>query len=482
MISFRPSARFDKPATIIIIEEGQWKAGKFFFRNPKIQDAIKGVAAAGQFSAENGEIFPLVLNKKVLLLVGVGKKDKTSLTALRTTVRRAFLSSFLKKIKDIEVVPHDDAESVVNAVIEGYAIGTYSWRKYFSTAKDDKTARNKNVVLAVARKAAYDETLKICEGVNLTRNLVNDNADVVHSQYLESVIRGLVKGKKNVKVEILNRREMKAKGLNLHLAVNQGSNKEPKLIIVKYHGASYSGNYTAVIGKGVTFDTGGINLKPSGHVETMRYDMSGAAAVIGALKTVLDLKLKKNVIFAVGIAENAIDANAYKPGDVFKGYSGKTVEIGNTDAEGRLVLADAIAYVVKNYKPSRLIDLATLTGACVVALGFDYSGLVSNDDDFCRVMIHSSNATDDRAWRLPSYPEIKDYVKSTIADIKNTSNIKGGGTITAAEFLRQFTNDTPWVHLDIAGVAFVEGKERAYFGHGGTGYGVRLLTHYLQHN
>ena len=482
MISFRPRARFDKSAAILLIEDGQWKARKFYFRNPKIQEIIKGVAGAGQFSAENGEIFPLVLNKKLLLLVGVGKKDKMSLTALRTTVRRTFLSSYLKKIKDVEVVPHDEAESVVKAVIEGYAIGTYTWRKYFSPPKDDQTVTNKNVTVAVARKYAYAETIKICEGVTLTRDLVNDNADVVHSRYLESVIRGLVKGKKNTKVEILNRREMKAKGLNLHLAVNQGSNKEPKLIIVKYHGAAYSGNYTAVIGKGVTFDTGGINLKPSGHIEAMRYDMSGAAAVIGALKTTLDLKLKKNVIFAVGIAENAIDANAYKPGDVFKSYSGKTVEIGNTDAEGRLVLADAISYVVKNYKPSRLIDLATLTGACVVALGFDYSGLVTNSDEFCRAMIHSSNETDDRAWRLPSYPELKEYVKSTIADIKNTSTIKGGGTITAAEFLRQFTNDTPWGHLDIAGVAFVEGKERMYFGHGGTGYGVRLLTHFLQHN
>ena len=188
------------------------------------------------------------------------------------------------------------------------------------------------------------------------------------------------------------------------------------------------------------------------------------------------------MLFVCAIAENLIDARSYKPGDVFKGYSGKTVEINNTDAEGRLVLADAISYVVKNYKPARLIDIATLTGACVVALGHDYTGLMTTDDNLSRALVHASNATDDRIWRLPIYPELKDHVKSSIADIKNTGLKGAAGAISAAEFLRQFTSDTPWAHLDIAGTSYVEGGSRWYYSFGATGAGVRLLTNYLQNN
>jgi leucyl aminopeptidase len=201
------------------------------------------------------------------------------------------------------------------------------------------------------------------------------------------------------------------------------------------------------------------------------------------LKNAIDLNLKKNILFVVGLAENAISSRAYKPGDVIRGYAGKTVEVGNTDAEGRLVLADAIAYVVKNYKPARIVDIATLTGACIVALGNDYTGLVTNDDKFSRQLVRSSNETDDRVWRLPMYPELKDAMKSRIADISNISSTRGaGGTITAAEFLHQFTEGTTWAHLDIAGTAFSDGPGRMYFGYGATGSGVRLMTHYFQHH
>ena len=298
---------------------------------------------------------------------------------------------------------------------------------------------------------------------------MNDNDDTVTSDHIEKKIRQLIKGKKNISIEILNKKEMKAKKLGLHLAVNQGSNKEPKLIIVKYNGAAKSGDYTAFIGKGVTFDTGGINLKPSGHIETMRMDMSGAAAVIGTLKNTIALKLKKNVLFVCAVAENAIGSLAFKPGDVIRGYSGKTVEIGNTDAEGRLVLSDAIAYVVKNYKHARRIDIATLTGTCVVALGHYYMRFITNVDKFSRRLVRSSNDTDDRVWRLPIYPELKKSVSSKIADIRNLGYPKGAaGTVTAAEFLHQFTEGTTWAHLDIAGTAVDDGQGRLYFGHGAT--------------
>ena len=431
---------------------------------------------------EKGEVFPVVEGKTLVLFLGLGKADKLSLTELRIQVRKVLLSSFLKKIKNIQLTPHTKDSAAIKAIIEGVLIGSYTWDKYKSKPKDDKTIKEKNVTIITDSKKDYTDTVTICEGVNLTRNLVNDNADFVTSDYLEKTVKGLIKGHKNVSTEILNEKQLKAKGLHLHLAVNQGSNKEPRLIIVRYQGGKKDEKYTAIVGKGMTFDTGGLNLKPTNHIETMKIDMSGAGAVCGILKNVLKLGVKKNLLFVLGIAENSIGSNAYKPGDVITGYAGKSVEIGNTDAEGRLVLADALSYLVKNYKPAEIIDMATLTGACVVALGFDYSGLFSNNDQLAKNLLECAEQTDDRAWRLPIYAEIKEYIKSPIADLKNTSTIRGGGASTAAEFLHQFVGDTAWAHLDIAGSAYVEGSGRFYYGHGATGAGVRLLTNYLLQN
>ena len=484
MITFRPSIQFDKPVTVILVDKDQIKSKKFSFTNKVLKDQIAALAQSDQFSGEDGQIFPLLLSNTIALLVGIGDPKELSLTALCVTVRKALLSSSINKVKELEIIlPKDD--KTVKAVIEAVLIGAYSWKKYRTKTKEDKSIdiTDKKVFIAAEKKKIYQDAIKVCEGVNLTRDLVNDNADTVTSDHIEKVIRSLVAGKKNISLEILNKKEMKAKKLGLHLAVNQGSKKEPKLIIVKYNGSSKKGDYTAFIGKGITFDTGGLNIKPSGHMETMRMDMGGTAAVIGTLKNTIALNLKKNVLFVCALAENAIGSGSYKPGDVIRGYSGKTVEVANTDAEGRLVLADAIAYVVKNYKPARIIDIATLTGACVVALGNDYTGLMTTDDQFSRALVRSSNETDDRAWRLPIYPELKEAVKSKIADIRNLGYPKGAaGTITAAEFLHQFTDGTTWAHLDIAGTAFDEGQGRMYFGPGATGAGVRLVTHYLENN
>lgn len=481
MFQFYSTAKFDKEAAIILIDKEQLNHRKINVGDPKLKAEIDALVKSDKFNGDNEEIFPLVFKKGVVLLVGVGKKEDLSLTAFRITLRKALLSSFLKKVKTLEIVPHEATEKNVNAVIESVCLGTYKWKKYLTPEKNDHTADTKNIWIVSSAQKSYAEAIKICEGVNFARDLINDNADVVTSNFIENAIKNIVKGQKNISLEILNKKELKARGLNLHLAVNQGSPNEPKLIIAKYQSGTKSDNFIALIGKGITFDTGGLNLKPTGYIETMRTDMSGCAAVIGTLKNAIALGLKKNIIFAVGVAENVIGSGAYKPGDVIRGYSGKTVEIGNTDAEGRLVLADAMAYVVKNYKPKQIIDIATLTGACVVALGHDYSGLMSNDDALAEKLLRSAAETDDRIWRLPIYPEIKEHVKSKIADIKNTGLAKGAaGACTAGEFLRQFAGDTKWGHLDIAGTAFVDGSERMYFGYGATGAGVRLLTDFLR--
>ena len=463
MISFRPKALNDKEVTVVFLTSSQTHTN---FKK----------------ELDKGEVYPVLDGAKTFIFVGLGKIEKLSLTDLRIQVRKAFLSSYLQKAKSVEIIPHSKDDTAIIAIIEGVAIGSYVWDKYKSKDKNDKSIKDKEITIAVESKESFTNAVTICRGVSLTRNLVNDNADTITSEYLEKTVQDLIKGSKNISLEILNRKELKAKGLNFHLAVNQASNKEPKLIIIRYAGGKKTEGYTAIIGKGLTFDTGGLNLKPSGGIETMKIDMSGAAAVCGLLKNVLALGVQKNLLFVLGIAENSIGSAAYKPGDVITGYAGKSVEIGNTDAEGRLVLADAFAYVVKNYKPAKMIDLATLTGACVVALGFDYTGLFSNCDELARQLIDSANKTDDRAWRLPIYPELKEHIKSPIADLKNTSNIKGGGASTAAEFLHQFTEGTTWAHLDIAGSAYTEGAGRMYFGYGATGSGVRLLTHYLLNN
>ncbi len=483
MLSFQKKPSFKKSASLILLAPSQLKSRRFVFSNKPLAKEIQRIHEKQQFAAERDQLFPLLFNGGLVLLAGVGEVKDNPLTALRITVRKALLSSYLSKIKEVELVPHSDHEEVISAIIEGVLIGTYAWKKYVSKDPKSQAVDKKAVVLIASPKSVYDEKVKICEGVNFSRDLINDNADTATSEFIEKKIREVIRGQKKVSLEVLNQRELKAKGLNLILAVNQGSPKAPKLIIVRYRGGAPTQRYIAVVGKGITFDTGGLNLKPTGSIETMRADMSGTAATAGILKNVLALKLRKNILFAFAIAENAIGSNAYKPGDVFRSYLGKTVEINNTDAEGRLVLADAIAYVVKNYKPARLIDLATLTGACVVALGHDYSGIMTNDVELSKQLIRSSNETDDRAWRLPLYPEIKDSVSSLIADIRNTGFPKGAaGASTGAEFLRQFTQDTPWAHLDIAGTAYVDGPGRWYFGQGATGAGVRLVTDFLKNS
>ncbi|MDP8211813.1 MAG: leucyl aminopeptidase [Candidatus Zapsychrus exili] len=467
-IKFTNSPKFDKRAAILLVDKTK---------------KVSKVAASlipKTFTADEGEIFPVVKNNTTILLVGIGAKKELSLTSLRILVKKALLSPYLSKVEDIEVISSLENDTHVEAIIEAVLIGTYVWRKYKTKQEEDKSVYNKNIFIAVKKKKPFEDRIKICEGVNFARDLVNDNADTVTASYVEETIKNITKDSKNITLEILGKKELKVAGLNLHLAVNQGSNKDPKLIVIKYAGGTKKDKYQAIIGKGVTYDTGGLNLKPTGYMESMRQDMGGTAAVVGTLKNTIALNLKKNILFVCGLAENTIGPDAYKPGDVIKSYSGKTVEVANTDAEGRLVLADAISYINKNYSPSKIIDIATLTGAVSVALANDYTGLVSTDDVLANKLLRSAHKTDDRAWRLPNYKELADSVKSQIADIKNTGYPKGtGGTITAAEFLRQFAHPTKWAHLDIAGAAFVESGERMYFGYGATGAGVRLLTDYL---
>ena len=298
------------------------------------------------------------------------------------------------------------------------------------------------------------------------------------TEFFCTLAEELAKKESALKVKVYREKELEELGLGLLLAVGRGAEVPPRLIIIEYRGDPSSNDVTALVGKGMTYDTGGLNIKATGSMETMRSDMSGAAAVFGTMQAAAAMKLKKNLIGVVATAENSVDARSYKPGDIYKGYKGLTVEIANTDAEGRLILADALSFVEKNYEPTRIIDLATLTGAIVIALGNQAIGLFSNDDELAASLTRAGEHTYERLWRMPLFSEFKEQIKSQYADIKNSGG-REGGSITAALFLQKFVEKTPWAHLDIAGRA-VTAKPEGYCPSWATGAGVRLLIRYLQ--
>ncbi|MGI6456436.1 MAG: leucyl aminopeptidase family protein [bacterium] len=444
-----------------------------------VQEAI----TAEMFRGKADEILPLVKGKKVCVLVGVGESiPSVSSRKIGSLTKKALQTKPLSAKAPVAVMPAVDDEFFLRSLINGAKLGLYKWDKYKTTQENEEEEEEFRILIQTRHHDFVQRQSVICDGVNFARDLGNENAQIMTTEHLTEVVLELVSGNPRCSVEVLGRKELEAKGFGLHLAVCQGSEQEPRLVIVTYNGGQEKDPYTALIGKGMTFDSGGLNLKPTGSIETMRMDMCGAAAVIGTLHNAIHLNLACNAYFVCGFAENAIGPKSYKPGDVFVSYSGKTVEIGNTDAEGRLVLGDANSYIAKNYKPDSIINIATLTGAVIIALGYEYTGLMASHDDLAEKLLQAAEITDDRAWRMPIYEELKEHVKSQIADIKNTGQPRTAGTISAGEFLRQFaqceSTEQKWAHLDIAGTAKPQ-NEVGYFSTLSTGAGVRLLTEFL---
>jgi leucyl aminopeptidase len=317
----------------------------------------------------------------------------------------------------------------------------------------------------------------VCGGTLLAREWVsmpaNDKRPAQFVQALTQRARA-----ENLDVTVLDQKALQQEQFGALLAVGGGSDSKPALVLIDYNpkGARRS---LALVGKGVTFDAGGLNLKPTGSIEEMKVDMAGAAAVAATMIVLARLKPKLRVVAALPVVENMISGSAYRPGDVVTSYAGKTVEIGNTDAEGRLILIDAMAYVLKKYQPDTLIDLATLTGACVVALGEGIAGVFSRDDDLAEAIVRAGRATHERCWKMPLPDDYKDLLKSDIADLRSVGTTRWGGAIAAALFLSEFVGDTRWAHIDIAGPVYRK-KEDAYCGAGGTGFGVRLLWELIE--
>jgi leucyl aminopeptidase len=427
------------------------------------------------------------ISAKHIMLLGMGKKEELttnkicSLSAIAIRAAKKIHSSSIAIIPADLIAKKNDLQAVAQASIEGTLLGTYQFNYYKTDKFDDSfidtlfLIENDLKNVSVLNRCIHIANI-ISTNVNLTRDLVNHP-----SQYMTPTKMALcaqeIARENNLKVSILEKEDMEKEKMHALLSVSQGSIQPPKMIILKYNGDIDSKKLIAFVGKGVTFDSGGISIKPSLNMDEMKDDMAGGAAVLGAMAAIGKLKPKINIIGIVPCTENMPSGHAYKPGDVICSMSGKTIEIISTDAEGRLILADAITYANK-LGATQIIDIATLTGACVVALGNVTSGLITNNTDLCQQVLYAAAITGEKMWELPNFIEYKKEIKSNIADLKNSGG-RMAGAITAGLFIEEFVENTPWVHIDIAGTANID-KEDGYNQKGATGVGTRTLIQLAQ--
>jgi leucyl aminopeptidase len=433
------------------------------------------------FSGDAGEIGVRYEGDAATVYCGLGERGKCTPATVRSVAAKGVNRVLEAKRTTLSLQlpsPQWCGSAEIDAAVEGVLLGAYRFARYKS---------EKPVVLSAVEcvgqgltAASLRRTREVCEAVCYSRDLVNENASVMTPARLATEARALAK-KSALRVSVLDENTIAKKGLHLLAAVGQGSTTPPRLVFIEYHGDRGSKKWQAIAGKGITFDSGGQNLKPTGSIETMRLDMAGAAAVLGTMRVLAALKPRINVVGCIAAAHNAVDAKAYFPGDIYPSFVGKTVEINSTDAEGRLVLADAIACCIRTYQPVRIVDLATLTGSVIMALGDIAAGLYANDDALAGALFAAGERTGERVWRFPLYQEYRDSLKSDLADLRNLSKFKKGyaGSITGAAFIQEFVGETPWAHIDIAGTAWNEGGARGEVPQYGTGFGVRLLVDFL---
>lgn len=441
------------------------------------------------FKGDFEEVVSIPVNHPIIdqiILIGLGKKEE--INPITTRKIGAKITTLLSKIKnesvsvDLSVIHKADFPNSVamSYVAEGISLRDWDFDKYKTKKKSEKLVKNIKILTSNSEQSEYlyNQLSAGVEGNKLTRHVVSEPPNVIYPESMAEEAKKLEH--LGVRVEVLGIKEMTKLGMNALLGVGQGSTKESRLVVMQWLGDEDKKEAPlAIVGKGVTFDTGGISIKPSNNMEDMKYDMAGSGVVLGLLKTLALRKARVNVVGIMGLAENMPSGSAQRPADVVVSMSGQTIEVVNTDAEGRLVLADAIWYTQDRFKPKAIIDLATLTGAITVALGFEYAGLFSNNDELANRLFDSGLAVDEPVWRLPMGKNYDKDIDSDIADVKNVGSGRGAGSITAAQFLQRFVNDVPWVHLDIAGMAW-DKKGKPLTGKGATGFGVRLLDEFLR--
>ncbi len=488
------SKKSSKADTVILFADSK---GKLLASGAKLDKETGGllsgaITARESFSGKTGETLAVFLPKgsgyTQALIVGTGEEKKLDHLAFETMGGKSLAALKSIAAKKAEVLIDQDNPAYAAAFAGGLTLRNYVFDKYKTKAADkkDKT-KSADLAVSIVTNAAgtaklYDEYKAVSEGVFLARNLVNEPANVL---YPESYADRISKELKplGVQVEIFDEKKMQKLGFGAHLAVGMGSIRPPRVVIMRWNGtgsatakSKKSKGPIALVGKGVTFDTGGISIKPAAGMEEMKMDMGGSAAVVGAIKALAANKVKADVIGIVGLAENMPSDRSYRPGDIITSMAGKTIEVLNTDAEGRLVLCDAMTYVQNTYKPSVMVDLATLTGAIMVALGYEYAGVFANDDELWNDLSKAAKSVGEKIWRMPLDEAYRNEMKGTPADLQNLGNIgRYGGACSAAGFLEHFVQDgVKWAHIDIAGTAWWK-SDKPTTPKGGTGYGVRLL-------
>jgi leucyl aminopeptidase len=446
-------------------------------------NVVRRAAETNQFKGKSGGTLDILapegLKVSRLIVVGVGKlsaiKDNDFLKLGGVVAGK--LNAGSAAVTIVAELPEGAMKPGQAAgIASGVRLRAYKFDRYKTKKKDgDEAPLQCDVSLAVedvgGARRAFSPGAHVVDGVLLARELVNEPPNVLYP--VEFARRAAQLRKLGVEVEILDAKAMTRLGMGALLGVAQGSTQPARTVIMRWNGGKRGDQPVAFIGKGVCFDTGGISIKPASGMEDMKGDMGGAACVLGLMHALAGRKAKLNVVGAIGVVENMPDGNAQRPGDIVTSMSGQTIEIINTDAEGRLVLADVLWYVAKKFKPKFMIDLATLTGAIMVALGTEYAGLFSNNDELAERLAEVGQATGERVWRMPLGPEYDKQIDSQFADMKNTGS-RHGGSITAAQFLQRFVDDIPWAHLDIAGTAM--GAPKSDINQSwGSGFGVRLL-------
>jgi leucyl aminopeptidase len=449
---------------------------------------IKGAAKAQRFEGEAGALADLYVDAagSVLrvILIGIGQSAPADMekagAALAAKVQSAGDAKVAVILSGLAIAPSAEA---VARLATGAVLRNWRYDLYRTKLPETQKVALTDLVIVGAPSATVDAWAAqkaIAEGVAFTRELVTEPANIIYPESFVARCRKLEA--LGVTIDVLGQAEMAALGMGALLGVNQGSRREPQLLVMRWNGTGEDTTPpVALVGKGVTFDTGGISIKPAAGMEDMKWDMGGAGAVAGAMMAIAGRKAKANVVAVCGLVENMPDGNAQRPGDVVTSMSGQTIEVINTDAEGRLVLCDAITWVQRNYKPKVIVDLATLTGAMIVALGFEHGGLFANDDGLADQLTAAGKAAGDPLWRFPLSPAYDKLIDSPIADIKNVGP-REAGSITAAQFLQRFVDDgVKWAHLDIAGMVWAS-KPGTTWDKGATGYGVRLLDRFIADN
>ena len=484
-INFAESA-MPKTGAVVVGVHGKGKLGASARLIDGIaKGALRRAVRNSKFSGKSGEmlsvIAPAGTSLTRVILAGLGKR----VDELESQNLGGRLAAYIEQAgEEIAAVLIDDSDGSPSApdVALGVRLRSYRFDKYRLNERKDKKPRLASLTVhvkgATQAKRAFASLDKVAEGVALTRDLVSEPPNVLFPKSFAAEVRKL--NRLGIKVDILGERKMRELHMRTLLAVGQGSEHESQLAVMHWNGAPKSKTPIAFVGKGVCFDSGGLSLKPPGAMEQMKWDMGGAGVVTGLMKALAGRKAKVNAVGVIGLVENMPSGGAVRPGDVIRSMSGQTIEVLNTDAEGRLVLADALWYTQARFKPKFMVDLATLTGAMIVSLGHEFAGVFSNNDDLTGNLIAAGTATGERLWRLPLDKAYDKKLDCDIADMKNIGG-RDAGSITAAQFLQRFVNDVPWAHLDIAGVTW-SSKDAPTVPRGGTGFGVRLLDRMVRDN